>query len=428
MGGQMRIVLVTIGSLGDVQPIFALALGLQRAGHEVRVVTHASFASLASRLGVDLRPTSAADPRRLLESAEAREIFSRRNPFGAWRGFASLAESSARTVYVDTLAACEGADALAYSGLAVFPGYAVAERLGLPYLATHLIPIGPTARFPSALLPQGPAWIPGYNRLSHGVAIRLVWRGFAPLMDRARAEEPLASRFPSPAAVAAGARVALFGISPAVLPPPPAWSGWARFTGYWFLDEPSAWDPPPELLRFLEGGPPPVVVGFGSMSGRDPVRTTRIVIEALQRARLRGVLLSGWGGLKPEGLSPSVLALDFAPHRWLYPRAAAIVHHGGAGTTASALRAGVPSVVVPFAFDQPFWAERVRRLGVGPAPVPERALTPARLASAIRRAIEDPRMARAARALGERTREEDGVGTAVREIERALDRGGRAHV
>lgn len=422
----MRVALVAIGSLGDVQPILALALGLRRAGHEVRVVTHASFATLGRRLGVDLRATTAADPRRLLESEEAREVLAVRNPFRVWRGFASLAGASANQIFADALAACEGVDALGYSGLGMFPGYAVAARLGVPYFAVHLIPVGPTREFPSALLPQGPAWVPGYNRASHALARWLVWRWFAPLADRVRVERGPARRFPSLATLAAGARASLFGISPAVVPPPAAWSGWARFTGYWFLDAATGWEPPPDLLRFLEEGPPPVVVGFGSMSGREPARTTRVVVEALERAGVRGVVLSGWGGLEARALPPTVLALDFAPHVWLYPRAAAVVHHGGAGTTASALRAGVPSVVVPFAFDQPFWAERVRRLGAGPTPVPERRLTPARLASAIRCAVEDPRMNGAARALGERIRAEDGVGTAVREIERTLGRCGPA--
>lgn len=420
----MRIALVTAGSRGDVEPILALALGLRRAGHEARVVAHGSFAALARRLGVDLRLAAAADPRGLVESDRGREAFALRDPFRAWRRFASLAEAGARAFFADALTACEGVDAVGYSGLGAFPGHAVAERLGVPYFAAHLVPTGPTGEFPSAFLPQGPAWLPGYNRASHALARWLVWRAFAPLAARARSEGRPASHFPSSLALAAGARVSLVGVSPAVVPPPAAWSAWARFTGYWFLDEPAAWEPPPDLLRFLERGPPPVVVGFGSMSGRDPARTTRAVLEALARAGARGVLLSGWGGLATRELPPSVLALDSAPHAWLFPRAAAVVHHGGAGTTAAALRAGVPSVVVPFAFDQPFWAERVRRLGAGPAPVPARGLTAARLAGAIRRAVEDPRMGLAARALGERIRAEDGVGAAVREIERALRCGG----
>jgi len=424
----MRVALVTIGSLGDVQPILALAVGLKREGHAVRVVTHASFATLGRRLGVDLRSTNAADPRRVLQTEAGREVLARRNPLRAWRDFASLAEESASTLFADALAACEGVDLVGFSGLGMFPGYAVAARLGVPYFAAHLIPIGATRDFPSPLLPPGPAWVPGYNQASHAVGRWLVWRWFAPLADRVRGGIRPASRFPSLGELTAGAQASLFGISPAVVPLPAAWSAWARFTGYWFLDAPIGWEASPELVRFLENGPPPVVVGFGSMIGRNPAGATRIVVDALERASLRGVLLLGWGGMEMRPLPPTVLALDFAPHAWLYPRAAVVVHHGGAGTTAAALRAGVPSVVVPFAFDQPFWAERIRRLGAAPAPIPAREVTEARLAAAIERAIKDPRIRNAARALGERVRAEDGVATAMRGLERALSQRGRPSV
>jgi len=417
----VRVALVTVGSLGDVQPILALALGLRRAGHDVRVVTHASFASLARRLEVDLRPTT-VDPRELLASARGKEVLAIRNPFRSWQGFASLAEESVELLFAEVLEACDGVEAVGYSGLGLFPGYAVAATLGVPYFAAHLIPSGPTHEFPSPLLPQRPAPVPGYNRASHAFARWLVWRGFAPLADRAMREGGRQStgRFRSATALAAGARVSLFGVSPAVVPAPTAWSGWARFTGYWFLDESMGWAPPPELLRFLALGPPPVVVGFGSMSGRDPAHTTDVVVEALERIGARGILLSGWGGLQARALPSTVLSLGFAPHAWLFARASAVVHHGGAGTTAAALRAGLPQVVVPFAFDQPFWADRVRRLGVGPAPISERRLTPARLARGLRRALEDARMREAARLLGTQVHAETGVATAVHEIEKAF--------
>ncbi|HUM09462.1 MAG TPA: glycosyltransferase [Myxococcaceae bacterium] len=413
----MHLALVTVGSLGDVAPIFAL--GLKRAGHTVRILAHESFSPMASRLGLDLAPTRAADPRALLASERFRDAFRAADPFRAWRRFGAIAEETARAVFADALAACEGADAVGCSGLGAFPGYAAAARLGIPHFGAHLIPIGPTSEFPDPLLPQGLAWLPGYNWTSHALAAWLVWRSIRPMADRAMASTG-AGRFPPLARMASSSRILLFGISPAVVSPPAGWRR-ARFTGYWFLDDPTGWKPPPQLQRFLDQGSPPVVVGFGSMSTRNPVRTARIVVEALVETGARGILLSGWGGLRPEELPSQILAMEHAPHAWLFPRAAAVVHHGGAGTTASALRAGVPSVVVPFAFDQPFWAERVRRLGAGPAPIPERRLSVGRLARAIRRALEDYRLGQTARALGECIRSEDGVGTAVRELEHVLD-------
>jgi len=419
---RLRLGLVTVGSTGDVSPILALSLGLQRAGHEVRVVAPSWFAATARGLGIDFRPLRDFDPQALLQSERGRATFAIRNPIRAWRAFGAIAEPEARSVLDDAVTACEGVDAVGFSGLGMFPGLVAAAALRVPYFAAHLVPIGTTADFPSALLPQRPAWLPGYNRASHALARWLVWRTFAPLASRARPGGQASSPFPSWAAMLAGARVSLFGISPAVLPPPETWASWSRFTGYWFLDRSGPWQPPPELLDFLARGPPPVVVGFGSMSGRQPGRTTEVVLEALGRAGVRGIILSGWGGLESGGLPSSVMSLASAPHEWLFPRAAAAVHHGGAGTTASAVRAGVPSVVVPFAFDQPFWGARLRKLGVAPDPIPERRLTPTRLGAAIRVAVGDARMRRTAQALGERIRAEDGVGVAVKEIELALRR------
>jgi len=132
------------------------------------------------------------------------------------------------------------------------------------------------------------------------------------------------------------------------------------------------------------------------------------------------VLLTGWGGLKPEQLTSNVFVLNSAPHSWLFPRMAALVHHGGAGTTAEGLRAGVPSIIVPFILDQPFWGARVQSMGLGPAPLPQKKLTAERLAAAITTAVTDSGMRERARLTGEAIRAEDGVGSAVKLVQRYL--------
>jgi sterol 3beta-glucosyltransferase len=173
-------------------------------------------------------------------------------------------------------------------------------------------------------------------------------------------------------------------------------------------------------VRFLEAGPPPVYVGFGSMSSRDPESTTEIVLKALKRSGQRGLVASGWGGLKSVDLPDGVFKLESVPHDWLFPRIAAVVHHGGAGTTAAGLRAGVPSVLVPHFGDQSFWARQVVRLGVGPKAIPRNRLTAQKLCAAIVTAITDENIQAHATALGERIRTEDGVGQAVEVVERGL--------
>jgi sterol 3beta-glucosyltransferase len=162
------------------------------------------------------------------------------------------------------------------------------------------------------------------------------------------------------------------------------------------------------------------------MAGRDPARLTAIVVEALRRANVRGILATGWGGLSPADLPDSIFKLDHAPHDWLFPRVAAVVHHGGAGTTAAGLRAGRPTLVCPFIADQPFWGRRVHALGVGARPIPQKRLTPDNLAAAIHEISTNQTIRDNAAALGERIRSEDGLRTAVAMIEDHLRWHGRA--
>ena len=154
------------------------------------------------------------------------------------------------------------------------------------------------------------------------------------------------------------------------------------------------------------------------MAGRDPEKLANVVYEALALSGQRGLLLTGWGGLHTETVPDNVFVLDSAPHAWLFPRMSAVVHHGGAGTTAEGLRAGVPMVIVPFAFDQPFWGARVKASGLGPDPIPLKKLATARLARAIQIAVSDLSMRQRARSCGEAIRAEDGIGNAVNVVRR----------
>ncbi len=156
------------------------------------------------------------------------------------------------------------------------------------------------------------------------------------------------------------------------------------------------------------------------MAGRSPEDTARLVLDALAQSGQRGLLLTGWGGLSPESVPDNVFVVDSAPHSWLFPRMAAVVHHGGAGTTAEGLRAGVPTVIVPFVLDQPFWGARVKALGLGPDPLPQKKLTAERLAEAIRIAVTDADMKQRAHSCGEAIRAEDGIGRAVKIIQRTI--------
>jgi UDP:flavonoid glycosyltransferase YjiC (YdhE family) len=160
------------------------------------------------------------------------------------------------------------------------------------------------------------------------------------------------------------------------------------------------------------------------MAGREPHALTRILIDAVLQSDQRAILQSGWAGLGDVSLPPDIYLLDSAPHPWLFPRMSAVVHHGGAGTTAESLRAGVPQVIVPHMADQPFWGSRIADLGAGPRPVPRNKLSAESLALAIQQATSDPGMRRRAAELGEKIRAEDGIGAAVNLIEDYLSRQG----
>jgi sterol 3beta-glucosyltransferase len=212
----------------------------------------------------------------------------------------------------------------------------------------------------------------------------------------------------------------LFSFSRHVVPPPPDWPESVRVTGYWFLDEGQTWQPPSRLVEFLDAGPPPVFISFGSMVGPYPADTARVVLEALARTGQRGLIVTGWGGLTVPDPPPEVHVAEFVPYDWLLPQVAAVVHHGGAGTTAAGLRAGKPTVICPFVADQPFWGRRVNALGVGPPSIPQRKLTAARLAKAIHQAVTDAPMQQRATELGAKIRAEDGIATATDHIGRYL--------
>jgi UDP:flavonoid glycosyltransferase YjiC (YdhE family) len=204
-------------------------------------------------------------------------------------------------------------------------------------------------------------------------------------------------------------RPVLCCFSEAVVPRPADWPSYVHTTGYWFVDAAAGWTPPPELAEFLAAGPPPVYVGFGSMVPADPTRTDSVVRAALRRAGVRGIV-SGDPARAPH--DDDILVVNDVPHAWLFPRMAAVVHHGGAGTTAAGLRAGVPTIVCPFFGDQPYWGERVAALGAGPRPLPIKGLTAGRLSAALEQATGSERMRSAATGLGERLSAEDGVGAA----------------
>lgn len=412
----MHITIATVGTRGDVQPYLALGRGLRAAGHAVAVATDPSFGSFVRESGLDFAPVP-ADPRQALQE----DIRKLNNPvrFSQWakRQFGPLA----LRYTAELLEAARGTDLLLANPLA-FAAFHVAERLGILCLPAYLQPVTPSTAFVAATGAEYPGWLPGRGRLNYTsghLSNQLFFRLMLPTINQCRQEvlglPPLPWKLYATLDIVA--EPIIYGYSRYVVPVPPDWGPWLHVTGYWFGDE-VPYSPPPELAEFLAAGPPPVYFGLGSIVDQEAEEVTRIVVGALKMAGKRGILLGGWSNLGGGSLPPEILRIDSVPHDWLFPRMAAVVHHGGAGTTAAGLRAGVPSVIVPFFADQPFWGRRIRALGAGPAAIPRKRLSTERLAAAIREATEDPAIAGCAAEVGRRIRSEDGVKAAVEVIER----------
>lgn len=412
----MRIAIIGTGSQGDVQPYIALGKGLNSAGYSVRFVTHRNFENLVLSHGLEFWPIE-HNVQETVQNEAMRARIEGGNFLSLMAQMAKEARRSAVLLAEGAAAACQGVNLVLAGMGGIYIGLDLAEKMNLPLLQAYLVPFTPTREFPSALVPKQPAWIGGsLNRISHHLTRQLMWQGFRSADQIARQEVlglPPAPFFgPYQSEYSRGLPI-LYGFSPAVISPPADWDKNVHVTGFWFLDAADQWSPQPELTDFLNSGPPPVYVGFGSMSNRNPEETAALVIAALKTSHQRAVLLSGWGGMHSSDLPDSILMIDTAPHAWLFPRMAAVVHHGGAGTTAAGLRAGVPSVIVPFFGDQPFWGQRIVELGVGPDPIPRKQLTVGRLAAAIEKAVTDEGIRQRAARLGSRIQAEDGIARAV---------------
>ncbi len=405
----MNVAILTLGTRGDVQPYVALGAGLKEAGHEVTIVTGRGFEATVAGRG----PRYVALDVDLLELAQTQEgRAALRSPRAALRMARGLMPTM-RRILVDEWGAVASskADAVVYHPKAL-GGPHVAEALGVPgFLALPVPALSPTRAFPVPVLPL-PNLGGALNKLSYEVFFRSMTLPYRSMVNRWRERTlglPALPLRASELELRGEPVVRLYPCSPRVVPVPADWGGSSAMTGYWFLDQGKDWQPPDELAAFLEKGPPPVYVGFGS-TAPDPRGLRAAALAALEGLGLRGVLATGRRGMA----SPEVIEIEGAPYDWLFPRMAAVVHHGGAGTTAEGLRAGKPTAVFPSNFgDQLFWGRRVFALGAGPEPVPQKRLTVERLTAAIRAITEDESTRRCAAELGKSIRAEDGVARAV---------------
>ncbi|GAU70629.1 putative glycosyltransferase [Streptomyces sp. NBRC 110611] len=398
----MRIVIITAGSRGDVAPFTGLGRRLQDAGLQVAVAAHPSFAALLAGCGLDHRPMP-GDPQGLIRDLS--RAASREEARAMTRAYADgLADGVAQAV-------AGGADLLLTAFGPAPLSRMAGEALGIPVIGTYLAPSFATRQFPlpNARNTDGPG--PQGNLAAGRDVLGRAEGVFAGAVTRLRTRLGLPADAPwAPADI----RPVFHGFSPLVVPRPQDWPSGVDVTGYWWPARPDGWQPPAELVDFLQAGPPPVFIGFGSMAAGQGERLSELVAVAVKRAGVRAVVQAGWAEL--SGCGADVLAIGDVPHDWLFPRTAAVVHHAGAGTTAAGLRAAVPAVPVPVMADQPFWASRLHRLGVAPCPLPFQDLTAEALGDAITACLSEPAYRRRAAELARGIAAEDGAASLLAHI------------
>ncbi|XP_072998610.1 sterol 3-beta-glucosyltransferase UGT80B1 isoform X1 [Typha latifolia] len=419
---RLKIAMLVVGTRGDVQPFIAFAKRLQEFGHHVRLATHRNFRTFVKSAGVDFYPLG-GDPRILAGYMTRTKGFLLSGPTEI-----SIQRNQLKEIIYSLLPACtepdldSGAPFRAQAIIANPPAYGhahVAEALGVPLHIFFTMPWTPTNDFPHpfARVPQSAAY-----RLSYLTVDLIVWwgiRGFINDFRKKKLKLPPIAYFSTYHGSISHLPTGYMW-SPQLVPKPSDWGSLVDVVGYCFLNMGTKYQPPRELAQWIQQGPKPIYIGFGSIPLEDEKKITAVILDALKETGQRGIIGRGWGALGSFSEVPvGVYLLEDCPHDWLFPRCAAVVHHGGAGTTAAGLRAGCPTTIIPFFGDQFFWGDRIHGKGVGPAPIPISEFNVERLSNAIRYMLE-PEVKSRALELAREIENEDGVAGAVNAFHRHL--------
>lgn len=422
----MRVLILTFGTRGDVDPYIALAERLSIEGHEAFVAAPEEFRSDVEACGAGFEPMG-TEMLRLVRASMTQMA----GPTDSMRLVRRMKGAMRTSLLEQWRAAQQVEPTLIITHPKALGGPHIAQRLRIPAVASIPLPfLTPTSAFPAPFLSRPSAGV--VNRGSYAINrfAALAYGGMINTFRRRVLGLGRMSRFSDYLHEPNGSRLpVLYGFSEHVVPVPADYPDNAHVTGYWHRTG-NRWTAPTEVEEFLDSDEPAVYIGFGSMGfGKLAAERGRLITDAVERAGIRAVVAAGWGGLSLQESSSRILTIDEAPHEHLFPQVSAVVHHGGAGTVAAGLRAGRPTLVCPVLGDQAFWGQRVASLEAGPAPVPLRKLTVPMLADSLQQLVTDPRFSRHAADVGERLRQEDGTGTAVRVLEgiaaERASRGGR---
>ncbi|HQV93617.1 MAG TPA: glycosyltransferase [Anaerolineales bacterium] len=412
----MQITILTAGSQGDIQPYLALAVGLKNEGYEVRFVANSNFAKFVARYGIDFFPIK-VDSFKFAQTPEAQ----------AWLESVSIPKlivnttravrSVAHQIATDVLDACREADIIIYHSFTLPFVYFIGKQFNIPCIPASIDPL-PNGSHPAISLNIHWNRSRGFNLLSHWIVDEFAWRLYSPIVRKAWKGKVNIPAINPNQQMLKDNRLILSGYSPSVLPRPVDLPQQIVITGYWFLGPDTGWQADPALIDFIHQGRRPLYVGFGSMGNAKKNEFTALaVLQALADTGQRAVLGAGWSELGADKKLPgSVFMLKSVPHSWLFPQMSVIVHHAGPGTTAAALSAGIPNVVVPHFASQFFYAQHLAKIGVAAHPIPRKNLSTERLNEAIELALRDRTIFDKANEMSEKIRFEDGIQTAIRAL------------
>lgn len=417
------IVIAAFGTRGDVAPYTGLARHLIECGYRVVIAAQEPYRTLVSGTGVEFRPLP-GDTERATRNSPAAQAFVDGGRMRPSTRLLNEMRSDMRELGVALIDAAADADLILLPAVAAVVGYHVAEGLGIPSAGVFLQPTAPTGDFPPSVLSAKSFGRWGNRTLGRIGAIGE--KAYLPVINELRADLGLAATSRTEYQRRRSATwPILHGFSPHIVPKPADWPAHLHVTGYWWPQSPAGWHPPEQLTCFLEAGPPPVYIGLGSTATAHGPQLSEIIGAAVRTAGVRAVVQTGWAGLHCD--SDDILPIGDVPHTWLFPQMSAAVHHCGAGTTAAALRAGIPSVPVTGIMDQPFWAARLHRLGAATLPLRRRSLNAEALSRSIRDVVTTISYRVRAQELSMRLDSEDGAANAAAVITGLLDRSQEVH-
>jgi len=404
--------MLSIGTTGDVMPMIRLGEELKRRGHTVQIAAYEPLCTLIGQAGLEYYCLPGDAYRYISEL-----IRPGKSPVTFLNRLNRAVREEIRPLMQALIDAAKGADALVLTYFGSI-GYSIAEKLNIPCFQLHYYPMDQNNEVPLAIMPPirlGQA----YNRLTYQLAYLAVgglehhylhrWRKLNGMRARRIRTRPdyTVGKWKIPV---------LYAISQQILPRSIIWPPNIHMVGFLQSIQPEPYIPSPALKAFLEKGPAPIYIGFGSMTTGDMGEMLNIVLASLRKAGLRAVMLKGWGEMPDRCLPSYVYMADFIPHSWLFEQVCAVVHHGGAGTTAAGLYAGKPTLVIPFGGDQPFWASRIYRRGLGPKPITRSRVTEEKLTITLKRLVENPCYAENARYIRDHLRMENGAVNAANVI------------